>query len=295
MERIRLGISSWSTPELEKSFYPTEARSAADRLRYYSSKFSVAEIDSSFHFFPTSHNVELWLGNTPDGFAFDVRAFSLLTGHPTALEALPKSIRDKYASQIQAKGNIYSHHLPPEVIDELWAVFGLTIDRFQAVGKLGAVLFQFPPWFHPEMDNYDYISACRDRLLQNRVAVEFRVGSWLEGHKEETLEFLRKLDITLVCVDEPQGFTSSLPPVAEATADLAIIRFHGRNAGTWEKKGIPADERFNYLYNEEELEEWVPKIRHLAESSEVHVIFKNKHADYPVRNVLQMQKLLGII
>ncbi len=295
MERIRLGISTWSTPELAHSgFYPPEARSAADRLRYYSSKFSVAEIDSSFHFFPTGHNVDLWLGNTPDGFAFEVRAFSLLTGHPTALNSLPKSIRDKYGSQVKAKGNVYPHHLPADAIDELWAVFGLIVGRFRDAGKLGAVLFQFPPWFHPEPENYKYLEDCCRRIRNCHVAVEFRAGSWLVQHKDETLEFLRKRGIALVCVDEPQGFRSSVPPVAEATSDLAIIRFHGRNAETWEQKGIPADEKFNYLYAEEELEEWLPRIRRLAETVEVHVIFKNKHADFPIRNVTQMKTLLGI-
>jgi len=295
MGRIRLGISTWSTPELEKSgFYPPEVKSAAGRLSYYASRFSVTEIDSSYHFFPTAHNMELWLENAPDGFVFDVRAFSLFTGQPTPLNSLPKSIGDKYGSRIQAKGNIYLHHLPEEAIEELWAVFGADVDRFHEAGKLGAVLFQFPPWFHPGPDSYGYIASCRNRLSQHRMAVEFRAGSWLEQHKEETLQFLRKLDITLVCVDEPQGFSSSLPPVAEATSDLAIIRFHGRNAGTWEKKGIPADERFNYLYSEEELKEWLPRIKQLAQTAEVHVIFKNKHLDFPLRNVLQMQSLLGL-
>jgi uncharacterized protein YecE (DUF72 family) len=295
MRRIRFGISTWSTPELvQTGFYPHEVKTAAQRLSYYASRFSVTEIDSSYHFFPTAHNMDLWLENTTADFAFNIKAFSLLTGHPTPLSSLPKSIRDKYGSQVQAKGNIYLHHLPVEVIDELWVVFGLVVDRFQQAGKLGAVLFQFPPWFHPEPDNYKYIADCCDRLSGHRLTVEFRVGSWLERHKEETLEFLRKRDIALVCVDEPQGFSSSVPPVAEATSDLSIIRFHGRNAETWEQKGIPADERFNYLYTEEELKEWLPRIRHLAETAEVHVIFKNKHADFPMRNVIQMQSLLGL-
>ena len=294
MRKIRFGISTWSTPELAQTgFYPRDARSAAERLRYYSSKFSVAEVDSSYHFYPSVHNMELWLGSTPDDFVFDVKAFSLLTGHPTALASLPKSIRDRYSDRIQAKGNVYPHHLPPEAIDQLWAVFGLVVDRFHRAGKLGAVLFQFPPWFNPEPDNYTYIEDCCRRIKHCHVAVEFRVGSWLAQHKDETLEFLRKRGIALVCVDEPQGFRSSVPPVAEATSDLAIIRFHGRNADTWEKKGIPADERFNYLYSEEELMEWVPRIKRLAETAEVHVIFKNKHLDFPIRNVTQMKTLLG--
>jgi len=253
------------------------------------------EIDSSYHFFPTAHNIELWLSSTPDDFAFDVKAFSLLTGHPTALDSIPSTIRDKYSNRIQAKGNIYPHHMPPDAMDEFWTIFERTVGRFHEAGKLGAVLFQFPPWFHPEPVNYEYIAECRQRLAAFQVAVEFRVGSWLEGHGEETLGFLREQDIALVCVDEPQGFKSSVPPVAEATSRLAIVRFHGRNSRTWEKKGIPADEKFNYLYTEEELKEWLPRIQHLSQNAEVHVIFKNKHADYPLRNVQQMQFLLSMI
>ena len=104
------------------------------------------------------------------------------------------------------------------------------------------MLFQFPPWFHPEPKNFDYIASCRERLSQYQVAVEFRVGSWLDKHREETLKFLREHGIALVCVDEPQGFKSSVPPVAEVTAPLAIVRFHGRNKENWESKGIPATE-----------------------------------------------------
>jgi uncharacterized protein YecE (DUF72 family) len=127
--------------------------------------------------------------------------------------------------------------------------------------------------------------------------MEFRVGSWLnDEHLKDTLNFLRELDISLVCVDEPQGFKSSLPPVAEATAPLAVIRFHGRNAENWEKKGIMSTDRFNYLYSREELQEWVPRIKAVAKKAqEVHVIFKNKHADYPVRNALEMKELLDLV
>jgi uncharacterized protein YecE (DUF72 family) len=126
--------------------------------------------------------------------------------------------------------------------------------------------------------------------------MEFRVGSWLDDeHKSRTLNLLRKLNIALVCVDEPQGFRSSVPPESEVTARLAVVRFHGRNDENWEKKGIMSTERFNYLYSPGELTEWVPKIRSMAEKADtVHVIFKNKHADYPIRNAIEMKGLLGV-
>ncbi|MGD0794349.1 MAG: DUF72 domain-containing protein [Dehalococcoidales bacterium] len=296
MGRVLVGISSWAEPELIKSgFYPPEVKTPAERLKYYADRFPVAEIDSSYHFFPTRHNLGLWLENTPDGFTFDVRAFSLFTQHPTRLTALPGTIREKYGDEIQARGNIYPHHLPPAALDELWTIFIRNIEVFSTAERLGAVLFQFPPWFHPEPENFDYIAGCRKRLPQFQVAVEFRVGTWLDEHHEETLKFLREQGITLVCVDEPQGFKSSVPAVAEVTAPLSIIRFHGRNSENWERSDVMATEKFNYLYSEDELKEWIPRVRSMAQKAdELHIIFKNKHAEFPVKNAMQMKELLGL-
>ncbi|MBI4303566.1 MAG: DUF72 domain-containing protein [Chloroflexi bacterium] len=296
MGQIVVGISSWSEPGLVRSgFYPGEVRTPEARLAYYASRFSIAEIDSSYHFFLTQRNLALWLKNTPDGFTFDVKAFSLFTRHPTPSDALPRAIRKKYGTDIQAKGNVYPHHLPDAAIDELWQGFVRTLGSFQTAGKLGAALFQFPPWFHPEPENFAYLGSCPDRLSPYRMAVEFRAGSWLEEHRDETLKFLREREISLVCVDEPQGFKSSVPPVHAVTAPLAVVRFHGRNKEHWESKGVSSAEKYTYLYTEDELQEWVPRIRSMAErAEELHIIFKNKHADFPVRNAIRMQELLGI-
>ena len=295
MGRIQIGISSPAEAELVKSgFYPAGIKTAGERFGYYAFRFSVTEIDASYHYFPTRRNMSLWLESTPPGFTYDVRAFSLFTGHPTPWSSFPKSFREKYASRIEAKGNIYPHHVPDEGLDELWGIFISDLEAFRAAGKLGAALFQFPPWFHPEPANYEYLAECRARLPSYPLAVEFRAGSWLESRLDETLRFLRRQSMALVCVDEPQGFKSSLPPVAEATSRLGVIRFHGRNRETWEAKGIRMTEKFNYLYSREELEEWAPRLRAMAaETDELHVIFKNKHADFPVRNALEMQELLG--
>ncbi len=296
MGRVLVGISSWADPELAKSaYYPPEVKTPDARLRYYAAQFPLAELDSSYHFFPTRANLKLWLENTPDGFTFDIKAFSLFTGHPTPVASLPRAIREKYGAGIPDKSTVYSHHLPEPLVDELWNIFAQTAQVLKQEGKLGVVVFQFPPWFHPEPRNYDHISICRQRLSPHPIAVEFRAGSWLTGHEEETLAFLRKEGVSLICVDEPQGFKSSVPPITEITAPTGLVRFHGRNAENWERKGVSSTGKFNYLYSEEELTEWAPGIRRMAEkAAEVHVIFKNKHADFPVRNALRMKELLGL-
>ena len=67
-------------------------------------------------------------------------------------------------------------------------------------------------------------------------AVEFRSASWFnEKNVERTLKFLGDRQIPLVIVDGPQGFKSSVPPIVAATSpELAVVRFHGRRAETWE-------------------------------------------------------------
>lgn len=298
MARIMLGISGWGEPDLARSgFYPAEAKTTADRLRHYSTRFSVAEIDSTYHSFATARSIATWLDNTPDGFVFNLKAFSMFTQHPTPYQALPRSFREKYGDRIEAKPSVYLHHLPEEAIDDLWQGLGRTAAALQEKGRLGAVLFQFPPWFHPGPENYQYIAGCRSRLQGLPLAVEFRVGSWLDSERiRETLDLLQKNELALVCVDEPQGFKSSVPPVAAATASPAIVRFHGRNGDNWEQKGSTPEEKFNYMYTRDELMEWVDKIHEMAGKADtVHVIFKNKPNENAVANVLEMKELLRLV
>jgi uncharacterized protein YecE (DUF72 family) len=128
-------------------------------------------------------------------------------------------------------------------------------------------------------------------------AVEFRQHSWVDGDRcERVMRFLSEHGLAYVCVDEPQGFKSSVPPVAAATADVAVVRFHGRNETTWEKKDITAAERFAWDYTEhpEQLEEWVPRIEQLREDDRpVHALMNNCYSDYGVKSGQLLASLLG--
>ena len=128
-----------------------------------------------------------------------------------------------------------------------------------------------------------------------RVAVEFRHASWLnEKNAERTLRFLEDQSIPFVMVDAPQGFRSSLPPVAAVTAnDLAVVRIHCRRTETWEAQNIPVVERFRYLYDAEELGEWVPRIREAARHArETHVLMNNCYANYGATNAREIAEML---
>ena len=110
---------------------------------------------------------------------------------------------------------------------------------------------------------------------------------------ERTLTFLRENHLSYVCVDEPQGFKTSVPPLIEATSDIGVIRLHGRNVNTWEKENMTASKRFNYLYSEEELKEWKPRVEILAGATkQLHVLFNNCYDDKAVRNARQIRMML---
>ena len=297
MAKIRVGTASWTDPTLISSgrFYPDSARSAEARLQYYASQFNIVEVDSSYYALPNERNSYLWTERTPDDFVFNFKVFRIFTQHPTPLSALPKAIRNELTSELQGKKNVYYRDLPVELVDELWKRFESALLPLDTVGKLGIVLFQFPSWFYPGSRQLDYIEMCKAKLRQYRLAVEFRNNVWLtEENRAATFDLLRRNDLSFVCVDEPQGFKSSVPPVAEGTSNIGLVRFHGRNSDTWEKKGIGPAERFNYLYTEDELKPWASKIAEISkQTSQMHVLFNNCYQDKAVVNARQMCFMLG--
>src|SRR2546425_8587385 len=118
---------------------------------------------------------------------------------------------------------------------------------------------------------------------------------WVDGCRARTLNFPNDNATASLCAEEPQGFKSSVPPVTAVTAPTALVRMHGHNAEMWTKRVKTAAERFDYLYSEDELREWVPRVKDLAsEAREVHVLMNNCHRDYSVRNARQIGEMLGV-
>jgi uncharacterized protein YecE (DUF72 family) len=288
MGDILIGTASWTDKSLLKSgWYPKGADSAEERLNYYSTQFPLVEVDSTYYFPPSEKNSQLWVERTPKGFTFNIKAFSLLTQHPTKTEAIYKDL------EVPDKRNVYPKDLSAEVVDEVWDRFLSALQPLQEAGKLGALLFQFPPWFIIGRKNREYILECAKRSAPIPILVEFRHKSWLsERNRDETLEFLEGHGLAYVCVDMPQGFKSSVPPVVAATADLASIRFHGHNDAEWESGSV--QRRFKYLYSDKELKQWAPKVHDLAaEADSTHVLMNNCYRDYAQRNAKELAELLN--
>jgi uncharacterized protein YecE (DUF72 family) len=288
MGDLRIGTASWTDKTLLASgWYPKEVTTPEARLAYYAEHFRVVEVDATYYSLPSERNSALWAERTPDGFTFDVKAFSLLTQHPTRTAALPKAVRPD-----DAKARVYLKDLPAKTVDDVWGRFLGALEPLHQAGKLGAILLQFPQWFVGGKSNRQYILECAERCKPYRVSVEFRNKSWMEpDRQEQTLDFLRGYGLTYVCVDMPQNHTSSIPPVVAATADLAVMRFHGHNDDGWTSRDIY--QRFGYKYSEKELAEWAPRVRKLADStSETHVLMNNCYRNYAQVNAQQLADLL---
>ena len=250
---LLLGTASWTDKPLIDSgrFYPPRAKNAEARLRHYTTRYPLVEIDAPYYGLPTPEQAARWIERTPEGFTFDVKAYSLFTEHPTPVARLPKAIRAVLPPDLEAKGRFYRRDTPDEILDLCWSSYTDALLPLHDAGRLGAVVLQFPKWFVPGPRAFATLEETRDRLGPFRGAVEFRQRRWLEPEqREETLALLGDLDLSLICVDAPQGFDSSLPPFAAATNALAFVRFHGRNTETWERRTRTSSERFDYWYGE---------------------------------------------
>ena len=295
---IRLGTSSWTDPTMTAGnvFYPPGADSAEERLNYYASQFPVVEVDATYYALPARRTSELWVQRTPPDFVFDVKAHALLTGQPTETKRLPKYLRDELPAELHEKRRIYARDLPAVLRDAVWAAFLDGLEPLRESGQLGAVILQYPRWFFPISESRDAILEARQRLGEQRFAVELRNASWFnDKNAERTLRFLSDNSIPFVIVDEPQGMKSSVPPITAVTSpELAVVRFHGRRAETWERPGIRVVERFRYLYDRDELAEWAPRLLEASrETREMHVLMNNCYANYGATNARELARLLS--
>ena len=294
---VRVGTASWTDRTLidSQTFYPPGVVSPANRLRYYARHFPVVEVDATFYALPQAHYADAWVERTPADFSFGVKAFAAMTQHAFVPARLPHDLR-LALGDLRRERQVYARDLPGEVVDEIWRQFRAGITPLHDAGVLGYVLFQFPKWFPRTRTSLAYLEHCTERLAGYPLAVEFRQPSWLSDRSADaTFTFLRQHHLIYVVVDEPQGTAASVPPLAAVTSEaLAVVRFNGRNAAAWDRPGVSVHEKFGYLYGEDELRAWRPRIRALAAGArEVHVLMNNCHRHYAVQNAKDIAEILA--
>lgn len=286
---LLFGTTSWADRGLVQSgaFYPKKTMTARERLAFYASRFALAEVATTYRFPPTADLCRQWVERTPDGFTFDIRAWSLLTGAPTLPDSLWPDLQDQVRDRSRDQRRLYRAHLAPDALEECWDRFDHAIRPLVQSGRLGAVILQYPSWFSPRPEAWAELALVATRLPGVRLAVELRSPKWTEGEAcEPTLEWLEDHDLAYVCTDGPLEGPRAVPRVSAATSDVAFVRFIGRrNSGDdpW---------TYPYRYSRDELAEWVPRLEALAaSSSQVHVVMDNTWGSDAVDNALEIAGL----
>ena len=262
---VRLGTCSFADEGLLKAWYPRGVSTSKARLAYYSERFDTVEVDSPYYHLPDPEVTGRWAQRTPPEFVFHVKAHASMTGHEEA---------DR---------------------ETAFADFRRSLEPLELSGKLRGILLQYHPRVVKSAEAKAELEAVRELLDPLVPLVEFRHRSWLEeAERADTFAFLERNGLAYVSVDAPRTRASNvLPPVAAATHSVAYVRFHGRNAKTWNIKAEKSSERFNWMYAEEELAEWVDDLGRLAqEADEVYALFNNNRDDFAPRSALLLRGLL---
>jgi len=299
---VVVGTCSWTDKTMVERWYPSAVKTAEQRLRYYAERFDTVEVDSSFYGIPKPEFAPAWVRRTPPGFIFHVKAFGMLTGHDVDERALHPELRDAgYDYEITNRGRV---RRPEErMVEHACELFVESIRPLQEAGKLGGILLQYPPWFtaadrskrEANLAEIERMAAMLDPLP---CFVEFRHASWVaEENQSKVMRFLADRRLTFVSVDAPAVESGqAMPPLSAATGPLGYVRFHGRNREMWHARTLTAADRFDYLYEPAELEEWREPIERLAEETErTWVMFNNCKYDYAPTNARQMAEILGDI
>ena len=255
---ILIGTSGFSYEDWRGFFYP-EDLPKREMLAYYAEHFPTVEVNATYYSMPSPATFAQMARKVPSGFQFVVKANKEMTH---AEEFLP----------------------------EPFAAFRAAMEPLVERGMLGCVLGQFPWSFKATPPNREALKQFRAALPDLPVVIEFRNSGWVS---EETFTLLRDLEVGFCCVDEPR-LKGLMPPVVKATSPIGYVRFHGRNAAKWWQHE-QAYERYDYLYTEDELSEWVPKIQDLAEETERTYLFFNNHYEGKAgQNAQMLARLLNL-
>ena len=258
---IRVGTSGFHYADWYGVFYPPDL-DRQEMLTYYARHFDLVELDYTYYQMPNARSLAAMAAKTPPGFLFALKLYREFTHRPD---------------------------LTGRELDRLAGEFKEALAPLREAGKLACLLAQFPWRFRPKAENTEYLAVLREVLADLPLVIEFRTADWV---RKEIFDFLTDFNLGFCVVDEPR-LPGLLPPVVRATSDLGYVRFHGRNAAKWWQHNA-AGERYDYLYSEEELAEWVPRLRELErQTSSTFVFMNNCHAGHAVRNALLLKTMLS--
>ncbi len=240
---VHVGCSGWVYPHWRELFYP-KGVPQREWLSYYASQFDTVEINNTFYRLPSQTAVEGWAEHTPEGFLFSVKVSRYLT-HIKRLTMVEQGMKRFYEP----------------------------LEPLTASGKLGPLLWQFPPNFHRDTERLAEAVAA---LPEGRNAFEFRHESWFE---DEVYALLRQHGVALVIGHERSRWVST-PPVR--TADWSYVRFHYGGRGR------------HGNYSDAEIATWARRLAQWRRDTELYVYFNNDWQGFAIRNARLLKRSLGL-
>jgi len=270
MGNILIGTSGYSYDDWIGPFYPAGSQKR-DFLDFYSKEFKLVELNYTYYSQPKPSTFAGMVRRTEDDFLFAVKAHRSLTHDLTKDNA-----RNTEGITRNTEG-----------ITRSAQDFKMALQVLSDANRLAAVLLQFPYSFHYTPENRKHLDQVCRLLSGLPLTVEFRNSEW---QREQVYQAMRERGISLVNVDEP-----SLPrlpvPGDTFTADPAYIRFHGRNAANWWQGDNTT--RYDYLYTDEELSEWIDRITEIVKKAKLLLIaFNNHYKAQAVKNARRLRVLL---
>jgi uncharacterized protein YecE (DUF72 family) len=254
---VYVGTAGFSYKDWAGPFYPKEIQ-PRQMLEAYAEHFPVVEINSTYYAIPAPERLDSMARRTPTEFQFTVKANRAMT-----------------------------HEIGSD--PDAFKRFGAAMRPLSDHGKLGCVLAQFPWGFKNKEENLLYLEVLAKGLEGMDAVVEFRNNEW---ETDETFVLLKDLGLGFCCVDEPRlkGLVSGR---VEVTGPVGYVRFHGRNSKVWWDQKRESWERYNYLYSEGELGEWISKVKDISEKSDrTYVIFNNHYKGQAPTNARMFEDML---
>ena len=253
---LRIGTSGWNYPSGRGTwngiFYPEPAERPRgfDELGFYAERFNTVEINSTFYGQPRATVSLGWVKRTPPGFEFSVKLYQKFT-HPNL-------VTDKSP-------------VSPADVD----AFKAGIEPLAAGGRLGPLLAQFPASFKDSPEPREYLDWLLATIKDYEVAVELRHKSWSDD-VPAIFDLLYAHRAAWAQIDEPKFRFSIRQDLMPNIKGFYYLRLHGRNAEQWWDHERSED-RYNYLYSEEELEPFAEAVSTARALVKKQYIYMNNH------------------
>ena len=257
--KLWIGPSGWSYDDWYGVVYPLARPRGFKPLKYLARYVGATEVNSSFYRVPSPRMTASWPALVSRDFRFAFKLTQTFTHDRTQFPP---------ATEVQA--------------------FTEGLEPIRAAGLLGPLLIQFPWSFRYTPEAIDWLRRLTDAFPSFERFIEVRHASW---GQPEALAALSQFG-GYCNIDQPH-LRECLGPTQHVFGRTAYVRLHGRNAQSWFAENRPKYERYDYLYNEDELREWITRINAIREQAENVYVFANNHyCGQSVVNALELRAML---